>query len=92
MSYEILLKKGSVYFYAGFMDENLKIPNIHTWVYLGLDPDHGHIFESTYGDKEQYCFPNGISSNVLDNKALSEWLLEEHSPNKVGREYVYKVV
>jgi hypothetical protein len=92
MSNVILLKKGSVYFCAGFMDENLTIPNIQTWVYMGSDPEDGHIFESTCGEKEQYCFPSGISSNVLDNKALSEWLLEEHSPKNVGREYVYKTI
>lgn len=81
-----------MYFYAGFMDENLTIPNIQTWVYLGHDPKDGHIFESAFGEKEQYCFPNGISSNVLDRKALSDWLLEEHSPNTVAKEYEYSAI
>jgi hypothetical protein len=88
----IYLKKGAVYFYAGFMDENLKIPNIQTWVYVGSDQEDGHIFESTNGKKEQFCFPDGISSNILDHKALSGWLLEEHSPKEVGKEYEYKAI
>jgi len=88
----IYLKKGAVYFYAGFMDDELTIPNIQTWVYLGMDPEDGHIFESTSGEIEQYCFPNGITSDILDHKALSKWLLEEHSPKKVNKEYEYKAI
>ena len=88
----IYLRKGSIYFYAGFMDENLTIPNIQTWVYLGLDPEDGHIFESTNEEKEQYCFPEGITSNILDHKALSEWLLEKHNPQQVTKEYEYKTI
>ncbi|MCG8095172.1 MAG: hypothetical protein JAZ17_16390 [Candidatus Thiodiazotropha endolucinida] len=88
----IYLKKGAVYFYVGFMDENLKIPNIQTWVYVRSDQEHGHVFESTSGSNEQFCFPDGISSNILDHKALSGWLLEEHSPKKVGKKYEYRAI
>ena len=92
MSDVIYLRKGAVYFYVGFMDENLKIPNIQTWVYLEQDPKDGHIFENAFEKKEKFCFPNGIYGNVLDNKALSEWLLEGHSPRKVAKEYEYKAI
>jgi hypothetical protein len=92
MNNVIYLKKGEVYFYVGFEDENLKIPNIQTWVYVGSDQEDAHIFESTNGEKEQFCFPDGISSNILDHNALSVWLLEEHSPKKVGKEYDYKAI
>jgi hypothetical protein len=88
----IYLRKGAVYFYVGFMDENLTIPIIQTWVYLRQDPDNGFTFESVYGEKEQYCFPSGISSNVLDHRSLCEWLLQEHSPNMVANEYEYKAI
>jgi hypothetical protein len=88
----IYLKKGEVYFYVGFMDENLNIPNIQTWIYLGSNQEDGHTFENTCGEKEQYCFPDGITSNILDHKALSVWLLEEHSPQKVGKKYEYKAI
>jgi hypothetical protein len=45
MDHGIYKQKGEMYFYAGFMDENLKIPNIQTWVIVGLDQEDGHIFE-----------------------------------------------
>lgn len=57
-----------------------------------MDPEDGHIFQDASDDTKQYCFPNGITGNVLDAKALSEWLLEEHSPRKVGRHYEYKTL
>ncbi|MEW8072688.1 MAG: hypothetical protein AB2826_19905 [Candidatus Thiodiazotropha sp.] len=88
----IYLKKGAVYFYAAFMDESCKIPNIQTWVYLGSHPEDGHTFKSTCGEEKQFCFPNGITSNVLDHTALSKWLLEAHSPKRAGMEYVYKAI
>ena len=92
MDNKIYLKEGSVYFYAGFVDENLKIPNIQTWVYVGSNQEDGHIFKSTNGKNEQLCFPDGISSNILDHKALSCWLLEERSPKKEGKKYEYKAI
>ena len=89
MSNEILLKKGNVYFYAGFADSELTIPVIETWIYEGWEDEDGHIFQDI-DSTEQYCFPKGINSDVLDKRALSEWLLEEHSPRTIGKDYVYK--
>lgn len=86
----IYLKKDAVYFYAAFLDEDLTIPSIETWIYKGLDPKDGHLFEDASDEKKQYCFPEGIKSDILDHKALSGWLLEKHSPKKVGKEYEYK--
>lgn len=92
MSNVINLKKGEIYFHAAFLDQNLTIPIIQTWVYLGFDPEDGHVFESTIEEKEQYCFPGGISGNILNKEALSEWLLEEHNPESVAKEYEYKAI
>ncbi len=83
------MEEGEIYFYAAFADSELSIPVIETWIYVGLEEDDGHIFQDIDGS-EQYCFPNGITTNVLDKKNLSEWLLEDHSPQLVGKEYVYK--
>lgn len=86
----IHLKAGAVYFHAAFLDDNLTIPVIETWIYRGLDSEDGHTFSDVNDEKRQYCFPDGIASDVLDRKALSEWLLEEHSPKKIAKQYVYK--
>ncbi len=90
MDNTIYLKKNEVYFFASFLDQDLKIPSIETWIYEGLDPDDGHIFKDASDTTKKYCFPDGITSSILDRKALSDWIVEDHSPKKVGKEYVYK--
>ena len=92
MTDTIYLKKGAIYFYVGFMDEELTIPCIDTWIYVEHSESDGHIFQSASERDEKFCFPNEIHSNVLDHNALSIWLLEEHSPTIVAREYVYESV
>lgn len=86
----IHLTRGEVYFHAAFLDENLTIPVIETWIYRGLDSEDGHTFSDAYDEKKQYCFQDGITSNVLDRKALSEWLLQEHSSTKIAKGYDYR--
>jgi hypothetical protein len=86
----IYLIINEVYFYAGFLDRDLTIPSIETWIYEGKDPEDGHTFHDAADKTKKYCFPNGITSNILDRKTLSEWILDKHSPNQPGKEYVYK--
>ena len=86
----IYLKEGNVYFYVGFLNKDLTIPGIETWLYCGEDMENGHVFKDAVDEAKQYCFPEGISSNILDHKALSLWLLDEHSPKLVAKEYEYK--
>ncbi len=88
----IYLQKEGVYFYVGFLDSELTIPSIETWIYVGYDESHGHIFKGTDEEDELFCFPKGIHSNVLDHEALSGWLLEEHSPTIIAKEYVYESI
>ena len=86
----ILLEKGQVYFYVGFTDPTFTVPLVSTWLYLGKDKEFGHLFKSASDDKEQYCFPEGKELNVLDKKALIEWLSVEHYTSKAGKSYQYK--
>jgi hypothetical protein len=83
----IYLKEKAVYFQAAFLDEDLTVPAIETWIYKGIDLEDGHIFQDASDDTKRYCFPSGITGDVLDKRAFSKWLLEERSPKKVGRQY-----
>lgn len=74
----------------------MTIPVIETFIYLGIDPEDGHIFQDAEDETIQYCFSlEGKSSlesvnNIYDKKALSEWLLENHDCSKRGKAYEYK--
>lgn len=87
----IYLKENNVYFYVGFLDKELTVLSIERWLYCGADESNGHVFKAAADEAKQYCFPEGISSNILDHKTLSLWLLDEHSPKVVAKEYEYKL-
>ena len=79
----ILLKDKGVYFTAGYIDEAMTVLTIETFIYLGLDPDRGHLFQEVKDKSIPYCYPlEGESSlesmnNILDRKGLIEWLADE---------------
>ncbi len=99
----IELIKGKVYSQAGFLDSDLTIPSISTYVYEGYDDVHGHLFldaeahlEKTQVASEKkghyLSYPEGSIHTILDKKHLIEWLNEEHSPTITGKDYEYKAV
>jgi len=79
----ILLKDKGVYFTAGYIDEAMTIPIIETFIYLGIDPEVGHLFHDAEDETIQCCFPlEGESSlesinNIFDHKGLVEWLVDD---------------
>jgi len=87
----IPLEEGSVYFLAYFTDETFSTPIISTLIYRGIDSDHGHMFEEVNGENKGYiCYPDETKLNVLNQRALIEWLAAEHSQKTVLKEYDYK--
>ena len=89
----IYLKEGGVYFLASFTDPSFSVPVIKTIIYEGIDSEHGHMFEEVTGENKGYiCFPDKISPSVLDQKALVEWLSEEHSQKTTLKTYEYKSI
>ncbi|MEO1204454.1 MAG: hypothetical protein AAFX10_17245 [Pseudomonadota bacterium] len=94
------LQVGQHYFYAMFYDDELSVPSIETFVYIGRDEDGSFAFQ----DAESYlahqrseddvqgalfAFPEGKLDGIVDKRRLIQWLVEDHSPTKVGRSYKY---
>ena len=99
----IKLKKGSIYFRAVFFDQDLSIPSIETYVYEGLDQEHGHLFINAAGhvargngaedpNAHYISFEKGTEMRMLDKEHLIEWLQKEHSPKRPGRDYEYVAI
>jgi len=88
----ILLKEGSVYFRAAFSDPSFSTPIINTLIYRGIDTEHGHMFEEVTGENSggYISCPQSSNINVLDQKALIDWLAAEHSQKSILKEYDYK--
>ena len=87
----IFLEEGCAYFLAYFTDATFSTPIISTLIYQGRDSEHGHMFEEVTGENEGYiCYPDETKLNVLNKKALIEWLASEHSQQSVLKEYDYK--
>ncbi len=89
----IYLKKGGVYFYAAFLDGDLTIPIIETYIFIGFDEEDGYLFHEAEDETTQICFETD-DIDIYDKKALSKWLLEDHSPNYPPRyeNYIYKTI
>ena len=88
----IYLERNKFYFYAGFLDEKLTTPVIDTYIYIGFDKEHGHIFEDVDNRGTNIYFANNEVNSIYDCAALSKWLVEEvNSQNStICREYEYK--
>lgn len=87
----IYLEEGATYFHAAFTDPSFAVPVICSLIYRGKDPEYGHMFEEVRGENKGYlCFDDKISPNILDKKALIEWLSSEHSPKTTLKTYEYK--
>ena len=103
MAKVIELRKGCVYFHAGFFDSELSVPCINSFVYEGYDEEHGHLFrdaashveiqKGTKSNEGHYiCFPEDEISGILDKENLVDWLRREHSPKHVGQTFEYRVI
>lgn len=101
MNRTIELRIGGLYFHARFLDEDLTIPIIGTYVYLGFDETNGHEFQDVgsclahsdglpSAEGHVLHFPKDSIEGMFDDRFLIEWLAEEHSPESVGPTYVYK--
>ena len=97
----IKLELGKPYFYAAFIDEDMTIPIIETYLYAGFDEDDGHLFEEVacstpIGDINdpirQLCFAEGKINGILDRPHLLEWLKQDHYSNSVGKSIEYKAI
>ncbi len=89
----VYLKKNEAYFDAAFYDKNLKIPCIETYIFTGVDEEDGYIFQDAEDETTQICFPLDKMDGIYDKKALSEWLLEDHSPKYPSYETItYKII
>jgi hypothetical protein len=77
----IYLKKGGTYFYVSFMDEELKVPDIKTYIFQGVAEDCYHFIDVTSGSDNIFFEINQVF-NIYDCAALSRWLLEEHTSSK----------
>lgn len=85
-------EENKVYFFASFLNDELSIPVIETWIYTGLDPEDGYIFQDASDETKQYCFPNGINVDVLDRNALSKWFPEMHSTKSASKACEYNIL
>ena len=89
----IYLKKDEVYFYAAFLDEDLTIPCIDTYIYLGVDEEKYYLFKDASDETVHLRFPMGETISVYDRASFSKWLLEDHSPtHPMLTEYKYKAL
>lgn len=87
----IYLKKSDVYFHAAFLDNELTIPCIDTYIFIGQD-EKGYLFRDAQDASVILCYVEGQISCIYDHKSLSRWLLEEHSPKHAAiTEYTYKL-
>ncbi len=96
----IELQVGRFYFYVMFYDDELTVPSIETFVYIGRDDDDSFIFQDAesylahQGGEEDvqgalFAFPESNLNGIVDKPHLIQWLVEDHSPAKVGRSYKY---
>lgn len=103
MSEVIDLIEGGTYYKIGFFDKELTIPSIETYIYDGIDSEHGHLFINAAGhvarvegieDTETFWFSveDEEKMDMLDKQKLIEWLADEHSPQLVAKSYKYKTV
>ena len=99
----IELRKGEAYFHVAFFDKDLSIPSIETYIYKGVDEEDQNriIFTNAEGvvaanegiedvDTYHISYEKGYINNIVDKERLIEWLKEEHSPQRVAREYEYE--
>lgn len=102
MTHTIELRQGAVYFLVGFLDPELRIPTISTYVYEGMD-ESIHLFIDAQGylrgadsgprnSAHYISFSEGEITGILDKEHLIVWLGEEHSPKLVGRTYEYRLI
>lgn len=88
----IYLKKNEVYFHAAFLDKELTIPCIDTYIFIGIDEGCGCIFQDAEDETKQICYDLKHIDCIYDRESLSNWLIEDHSPKHPKQtEYVYKI-
>ncbi len=87
----IYLEKGKVYFHAAFLDEGLTIPSIETYIFTGSD-DKYYLFKDAQDESVKIGFEKDKIICIYDSRALSKWLLEDHSPkHPMQTEYLYRI-
>lgn len=93
MSWYESLVVGEPYFLVGFVDRNLTVPSVGTFVYLGLGAlDAGsegrHCFQDTHsflsepdeqGEPSYVALGEDSLDMVADKPGLIRWLQSEHS-------------
>ena len=88
----ILLKIGEVYFHAAFLDDDLTVPSIETYIYVGIE-DGCYMFKDAEDHSVMICYELDKIVSIYDRAALSRWLIEEHSPkHPMPTEYIYKAI
>jgi hypothetical protein len=88
----IYLKKGEVYFHAAFLDKELTVPSIDTYIFIGFDEEYGYLFQDAKDETKQICYDLKNVDCIYDRVSLSKWLMEDHSPRHPKQtEYIYKI-
>lgn len=87
----IYLERDKVFFHATFLDKELTIPSIETYLFIGADDEH-YLFKEAQDESVIIGFEKDKISSIYDRVALSRWLLEDHSPKHAkATEYEYRL-